>query len=93
MTISSEGVEVTFKTGGFDVVGQVKIGSKTLEGVNIFVDGKLAADTDSSGNYKINALKRGRHTFEAKKEHYLFEKLSHEINIDNPTLPVIEVKK
>jgi hypothetical protein len=86
-------VKVAFKTEGFDVDGQVQIGQKPLDGVSIFVDGKQAAKTDNNGNYKIKALKHGRHVVEAKKEHFYFDKLTHEISIENPTLPVIKVKK
>lgn len=78
---------------GFDVIGQVQANQKPLAGATIFVDGRQVAISDESGTYKVNALKSGRHTVEAKKEHFYFEKLSPDVSIENPTIPTISVAK
>ncbi|KAI6176776.1 hypothetical protein M3Y97_00835400 [Aphelenchoides bicaudatus] len=93
ITIASENVNAEFKAEGFDVVGQVQSNKKPLAGVTIFCDGKQVATSDDSGTYRIKALKSGRHTIEGKKEHFYFEKLQHDITIENPAIPAISVTK
>eukprot|EP00300_Choanocystis_sp_HF-7_P024194 c25601_g1_i1.p1 GENE.c25601_g1_i1~~c25601_g1_i1.p1 ORF type:complete len:1177 (-),score=294.77 c25601_g1_i1:465-3995(-) len=82
-------LERAFSVTGFSVSGTVNSPSGApMEGVEILLNGKNVAVTDSAGNYQIQSMTTGVYTVTAAKPHTLFSSLdSFRILPSSPSLP------
>ncbi|EGC34640.1 hypothetical protein DICPUDRAFT_98145 [Dictyostelium purpureum] len=84
-------VDVPFQVKGFAVNGFVfnDIG-EPIEDAEIYLNGEKVSESDSNGIYIIDYINEGVFEIEAKKENYIFNKLSnHIVSSNSLTLPNI----